>query len=82
MERKRKFTIYYNSNKNLGCGEGYYVIFENNFGEPTVDSKYGILEYNKDIDMVSVGLINKLYQMYDLGYIFDKYYTFDFEKLF
>lgn len=82
MEKKKRFTIYYNSNEKSGLGKGYYFIYENNNGKPTFDSKFGVFEYNKQIDMVSVGLINKIYQLYDLGYIFDKYYTFDFDKLF
>ena len=82
MEKKKRFTIYYNGNEKLGFGIGYYFIYENYEGKPTFDSKWGVFEYSEDIDMVSVGVINKIYKLYDLGYIFDKYYSFDFEKLF
>lgn len=82
MEKKRRFKIYYNDDETIGFGKGYYFIYENYEGKPTFDSKWGIFEYNEDVDMVSVGVINKIYEMYDLGYVFDRYYSFNFKELF
>lgn len=82
MERKKKFTIYYNNDETIGFGKGYYIIFENFEGKPTFDSKYGTFEYSEFQDLVSVGLINKMFYMYDLGYVFDRYYEFNFKELF
>lgn len=85
MEKKKRFTIYYNKNDNIGFGKGYYFIYENYEGKPTFDCKYGTFEYSEDVDMVSVGLVNKIYYLYDMGYIFDKYYIrndLEFKKIF
>lgn len=82
MEKKKKFNIIYNNDENVGYGKGYYFIFENYEGKPTFDSKYGTYEYSKDVDMISVGVINKIYRMYDLGYVFDRWYTVDLKELF
>jgi len=84
MEKKKRFNIIYNGDKTKCWGVGYYFIYENYKGEPTFDCKYGIYEYSKDVDMVSVGVINKINQLYDMGYILDKYYAtnIDINELF
>ena len=73
--KKRRFNIIYNKDKNIGMGEGYYIVFENYEGEPMLDSVYKTIEYNEQVDMVSVGILNKINYMYDLGWVLDKYYT-------
>lgn len=79
---KKKFTIIYNKDENVGYGKGYYLIYENNEGKATFDSKYGTYEYSEDVDMVSVGILNKMFRMYDLGYVFDRYYPVNLKELF
>ena len=75
MEKKKKFNIIWNSKENELWGKGYYIIYENYKGEPTFDSKYGIYEYSKEVDMVSVGILNKINHLYDMGYVYDRYYA-------
>ena len=82
MEKKKRFNIIYNDNKEIGFGEGYYIIYENYEGEPTYDSMYRIYNYNEQTDMVTVGLINKIYHLYDLGYELDIYYKPNLKELF
>ena len=72
---KKRFNIIWNDNEDIGFGKGYYFIYENYEGKPTFDCKYGVYEYNKEVDMVSVGVINKINHLYDLGYIYDNYYA-------
>ena len=74
---KKKFNIIYNNDENIAWGKGYYVVFENHKGEPTIDSKYGTYEYSSEVDMVSVGIINKIKYLYDMDYILDVYYAKD-----
>lgn len=81
-KNKKRFNIIYNSNEDIGFGVGYYVVYENYKGEPAVDCQYRILEYSEQVDMVSVGIINKIYHLYDLGYILDPYYIVDLKDLF
>ena len=80
--KKKKFNIIYNADKDIGFGVGYYIVYENNKGEPTFDSKYGIYEYSEEVDMVSVGLINKIYHLYEMGYILDIFYCPKLKDLF
>lgn len=79
---KKRFNIIYNDKEDIGYGKGYYIIFENHEKEPTFDCKYGICEYSKDVDMVSVGILNKIKRLYEMGYILDIYYQVDLKKLF
>ena len=79
--KKRRFNIIYNNDKNIGMGEGYYIVFENYEGEPMLDSVYKTIEYNEQVDMVSVGILNKINYMYDMGWVLDKYYTPDIKDL-
>lgn len=79
--KKRRFNIIYNNNKKLGMGEGYYIVFENYEGEPMLDSVYKTIEYSEQVDMVSVGILNKINHLYDMGWVLDKYYTPELEKL-
>lgn len=76
-EKKRKFNIIYNSDKKKGYGEGYYIVYENYEGKPTFDSMYPIWEQNEQVDGVSVGIINKIKHLYDMGYVLDVYYNRD-----
>ena len=82
MEKKKRFNIIYNNDDKIGYGKGYYIIYENYEGEPTFDSKYGTYEYSEDVDMVSVGILNKINHLYDMGYILDKYYNPNLKELF
>jgi len=81
-KKRKKFNIVYNNDENIGFGKGYYIIYENYEGQPTFDCKYGVLEYNENVDMVSVGIINKIYYMYDMGWELDIYYGKDLKKIF
>ena len=82
MKSKKRFNILYNADKNIGFGVGYYIVYENYEGKPTFDCKYGTIEYNKDVDMISVGIINKINYLYDMGYVLDKYYCPKLKDLF
>ena len=75
MEKKKKFNIIYNNDEKKGYGKGYYIVYENYEGKPTFDCKYGTWEQNKDVDGVSVGIINRIKYLYDMGYILDTYYN-------
>lgn len=81
-KNKKRFNIIYNSNKDIGFGVGYYVIYENYEGQPTFECSFPIYEYSEQVDMVSVGILNKIYRLYELGYILDPYYIVDLKELF
>ena len=80
--KKKKFNIVYNNDETVGMGKGYYFIYENYEGKPTFDSKYGTYEYSEQVDMVSVGVINKIKYMYEMGYELDIYYGTNLKEIF
>jgi len=80
--KKKRFNIIYNNDESIGFGKGYYIVFENHEGKPTLDCRYGTIEYNKDVDMVSVGILNKINYLYDMGYVLDTYYKVNLKDLF
>ena len=73
--KKKRFTIIYNGQEDIAFGKGYYFIYENYEGKPTFECKYSVYEYSKEVDMVSVGVINKINDLYYKGYIYDRYYA-------
>lgn len=79
---KKKFNVIYNSDESIGLGKGYYIVYENHNHKPTFDSKYGTYEYSEEVDMVSVGIINKIKFLYDMGYVLDTYYSVDLKEIF
>ena len=80
--KKCRFNFIYNSDKNIGNGEGYYIIFEGHDKSIMVDSYYKCIEYNEQVDMISVGILNKIKYLSDIGYKFDPYFTADLKDLF
>ena len=81
MEKRKKFNIIYNDNKELGFGEGYYIVYENYEGKSALDTMYPTWEHNEQVDAVSVGIINKIKYLYDIGYVLDVYYRPDLKEL-
>lgn len=77
--KKKKFNIIYNSDEKKGFGKGYYVIYENYEGQPAMDTMYPTWEHNEQVDAVSVGIINKIKHLYDIGYVLDVYYCRDMD---
>lgn len=82
MKSKKRFNILYNADKDIGFGVGYYIVYENYKGEPTFDCKYGTFDYSEEVEMVSVGIINKIYRLYNMGYVLDIYFSPRIEDLF
>lgn len=72
--KKKRFSVVYNDNKEIAFGEGYYIIYEGYDGKPKYDSKYGTFSYSETVDMVSVGILNKINYFYDMNYVYDPYY--------
>lgn len=78
----KRFNVIYNNDETIGFGKGYYVIFENHEGKPTVDCAYPTWEHNEMVDAVSVGLWNKIKYLIEIGYKLDIYYICDLKELF
>ena len=73
--QKKKYNIIYNNDKSKGFGIGYYLIFENHEKKPTLDTYYPTWQHNENVDAISVGIINKIKWLEDIGYKLDIYYN-------
>lgn len=80
--KKHRFNWVYNSNEEIGFGKGYYLYFENYEFKPVFECKYGTYEYNPQCDMISVGFLNRIKHLVDLGYVYDPYFKIDLKQLF
>lgn len=81
MKRKR-FNWCYNNDETIGFGKGYYIYFEGHDGSIMIDSYYKSWEYNEQVDVVSVGILNKFKDLYYLGYQLDMYLAVNLKDLF
>ena len=61
----------YISRAKIGKSEdiGYAIEFQNNEGDIVVDSAFRILKTDKDVEGVSVGMIEKIREMAYIGYV-------------
>lgn len=78
----RRFNFIYNNDETIGYGKGYYVIFEGHDKKLLMDTYYPIWEQNEQVDGVSVGILNKINHLIDMGYKLDIYMKVNLKELF
>lgn len=81
MEKKKRFNYIYNSDETFMYGKGYYLIFEGHDGKPLIETFYPTWEVNEMVDGVSVGILNKIKHLTDMGYVLDVYFITDLNQL-
>lgn len=79
---KHRFNYLYNGDESIGFGKGYYIIFEGHDKQLRVDTYFPTWEQNEQVDGVSVGILNKISYLIDLGYQFDRYLKVNLKDLF
>ncbi len=77
MKKKKRFNIKYYAKRNM-----YVIYFEGNDNEVYIDTMFPSFEVNEQVDGVSVGIINRIKYLYDLGYVYDNWFDYDLDKLF
>lgn len=82
---KPKFNFIYNDDVELGFGKGYYMFIQGianeNKGQDLFTTYYPLIE-TKNVDFVSVGLLNEIRHNTEMGWVYDKYYHVDLTKHF
>ena len=77
MEKKKRFNIKYYDKK-----KGYVIYFEGHDNKVYMDCFFPTWEENEQVDGVSVGIINRIKYLYDLGYVYDNWFDYDLDLLF
>lgn len=77
MRKKKRFNIKYYAKR-----KGYVIYFEGHDNKVYMDSFFPTWEQNEQVDGISVGIINKIKYMYDLGYVYDNWFDYDLDLLF
>ena len=79
---QNRFNFIYNNDETIGLGKGYYIIFEGYDKKIKWDSYYPTWEHNEQVDGVSVGILNKIQYLIDMGYKLDIYMKVNLKELF
>lgn len=84
--KKPRVNFIYNDNEKLGFGKGYYVFFEGvakeHKGQPMFECFYPIEEKNEQVDVVCVGILNRIKRDVINGWVYDPYYYVDLSQEF